>query len=79
MKIKIVGTDRFLETTAGESQEILEIRAGEISLARIHGSRVVVGKRAVFAQTIPEAIAKATGCTTQEAAAAISEYSEIED
>ena len=76
MKIIIVGTGRFIETTSGKEQEILEIRAGEISLARIHGSSVLVGNALIFARTIPEAIAKAAGCTAQEAAAAISEYSE---
>ena len=76
MKIKIVGTGMFLETNSGKKQETLEIRAGEIVLARIRGSKVVVGHSEVLAETIPEAIAKATGCTTQEATAAISAYSE---
>ncbi|MFZ4776072.1 MAG: hypothetical protein ACOYM3_11940 [Terrimicrobiaceae bacterium] len=76
MKVTIVGTGMFLETNSGNIQETLQIRAGEIVLARISGSKVLVGNRVICGATIPEAIAMATGCTTQEATAAISVYSE---
>lgn len=66
----------FLEANSGNSYEMLDVRAGEILLARIHGSIVIVRSRVVDAPTFPEAFAKATGCTLEEAKAAISEYSE---
>ena len=76
MKITIVGTKRFCADNQGTSREFLEIRAGAISLARIRGNRVLVGSRIITAATFAEAISRATGCTTKEAATAISEYSE---
>jgi len=76
MRTKFVGTNRFIGGNSGNKHEILEIRAGEISLARIPGDSFLVGNKHIFANTVPEAIAKAGDCTTQEAAAAISKYSE---
>lgn len=77
MRNIFVGTNRFIGSIAAMQNEMLEIRAAEITLARIHWDRALVGNRIVCAQTIPDAIANATGCTTQEASTAISEYSEL--